>query len=136
MIVLDTSVLSLAYRRRPGPDDHPAVRAFTLLLDDDAPMGLPGVVLQELLSGVKGTTAFRKLDDIMSGFPLLLASRGTHVLAAELRSRCRAKGIAAGTVDCLIAAHAVESGARLLTTDEDFTHMAKHTTLRLYKLPR
>jgi predicted nucleic acid-binding protein len=72
----------------------------------------------------------------MSGFPLLLATRETHVVAAELRSRCRAKGVAAGAVDCLIAAHAIESGAELLTTDEDFKHMAKHTDLRLYKLPR
>lgn len=137
MIVLDTSLLSLAYRRRLRPDtDHPAVREFARLLDDDAPMALPGVVLQELLSGVKGPAALRKLDDILSGFPLLLATRDTHVLAAELRSRCRRKGVTAHTVDCLIGAHAVEVGAELLTTDEDFEHMAKHTGVRLYKLPR
>lgn len=135
MIVLDTSVLSLAYRRSPGPAmDHPAVRALVQLLDDDAPMALPGIVLQELLSGVKSRGAFRKLDDILSGFPLLLATRTTHVLAAQLRSRCRAKGVTAHTVDCLIGAHAVEADARLLTTDGDFEHIAKHTPVRLYPL--
>lgn len=135
MIVLDTSVLSLAYRRAPGPGDrHPAVRQFARLLDDDAPMAVPGIVVQELLSGVKGTAAFRKLDDILSGFPLLLATRQTHVLAAELRSSCRAKGVAAGAVDCLIGAHAIEVNAELFSTDHDLKHMAKHTSVRLYKL--
>ena len=135
MIVLDTSVLSLAYRRKAGPSsDHPAVRELERLLDQDAPMCLPGVVLQELLSGVRRTAVRRKLDDILSGFPLLLATRATHILAAELHSRCRAKGVVAHTVDCLIAAHAVEAGAALLTTDDDFKHMAKHTSVRLYKL--
>lgn len=136
MIVLDTSVLSLAYRRRPGAaEEHPAVQEFARLLDDDEAMAVPGVVLQELLSGVKGPAAFRKLDDIMSGFPLLLATRGTHVLAADLRSRCRSKGVAAGTVDCLIAAHAIEASGALLSVDDDFRNMAKHTEVRLYRLP-
>lgn len=135
MILLDTSVLALAYRRAPRPGNgHSAVREFARLLDDDAPMAVPGIVVQELLSGVMGTAAFRKLDDLLSGFPLLLATRETHVLAGELRSCCRAKGVAAGTVDCLIGAHAIEVNAELFSTDDDFKRMAKHTSVRLYKV--
>jgi predicted nucleic acid-binding protein len=134
VIVLDTSLLSHAYRRQPGGGTQPpAVREFARLLDEDAPLVVPGIVLQELLSGVKGATAFRALDDILSGFPLLLATRHTHALAAQLRSRCRAKGVAAGSVDCLIAAHAVEADAALFTLDRDFALMAKHTDLQLHK---
>lgn len=97
-------------------------------------MAIPGVVLQELLSGVKTEAAARKLEEVLSGFPLLLATRATHVLAAELRSRCRVKGIAAHTVDCLIAAQTIEADAELLTTDEDFSRMADHTALRLCRV--
>jgi len=132
MIVVDTSVLSAAFRRgKRRPIEARSVQRFAELVKSDAPLAVPGVVLQELLSGVKTATEFSKLDDLLGGFPLLLASRQTHVRAAEIRNRCRAKGVAAATVDCLIAAHALLADADLMTLDHDFRLIARHTDLRL-----
>jgi predicted nucleic acid-binding protein len=97
-------------------------------------MVVPSIVLQELLSGVKTEAAFARLDDSLSGFPLLLPTRAIHVQAAHLRSRCRAHGVAAATVDCLIAAHTVAVGGRLFTLDEDFQRIAKLGDLELFKI--
>ena len=125
MIVVDTSVLSLAYRRgRTSVAPGPHVKRFARLVATDELVAIPGIVLQELLSGVRTEAAFRRLDDAMGGFPLLLATRATHVRAARIRSQCRARGIAASTVDCLIAGHALEADAALLTADADFGHIA------------
>jgi len=132
MIVLDTSVLSAAYRRRPRPavPSRP-VRRFVELVERDVPMAIPGVVLQEILSGVKDPAQFRVLDGLLSGFPLLLADRETHVRAAEIRNTCRSRGVAVATIDCLIASHTLQADAELMTLDADFGRIARHTGLRL-----
>ena len=94
-------------------------------------MAIPSIVLQEVLSGVKTEAAFARLDEVLGGFPLLLPSRETHVRAARLRSQCRTHGIAAATVDCLIAAHAILAGGQLFTVDEDSLRIAEHSELKL-----
>ncbi len=72
------------------------MRAFIEWVEDDEPMSVPSIVLQELLSGVKSDAAFALLDEALSGFPLLLPTREIHKDAARLRSQCRARGITAG----------------------------------------
>ena len=132
MIVLDTSILSLAFRRRPGAPRDPRALRFAELLEEDEPMAVPAVVLQEFLSGIRDELTFRRLDDLLGGFPLLLATRATHVAAAKIRNACRDRGVAASTVDVLIAAHAIESRGALFTSDDDFRHIASVCPLALF----
>ncbi len=110
------------------------VAMFIQLLEDDEPMAIPSIVLQEVLSGVRTDAAFEQLDQVLTGFPILFATRETHVAAARIRSRCRANGIAAATVDCLIAAHTILIEGELFTTDDDFKRIAKHNALRLFSV--
>jgi predicted nucleic acid-binding protein len=133
VIVLDTSILSLAFRRRrPKEDQEPSpIVALRKLIADDVPMAVPGIVLQELLSGVRSKEQFRKLQEMMAGFPLLLASEIHHVRAAQISNACRRKGVACSTVDALIAAITVENAGRLFTTDADFQRLAAHCDLQL-----
>ena len=131
MIVLDSSVLSMVFRRHPSPEPHPATRLFRSLVERDNAMAIPGVVLQEVLSGVKTTEGFRRLEAALSGFPLLIADRATHLRAARVHNACRAAGISAASLDCLVAAHALATDAELFTLDRDFTHMSKAVPLRL-----
>ncbi|MDB4956354.1 MAG: PilT protein [Myxococcales bacterium] len=134
MIVLDTSVLSLAFRRpRHRAPLFPEVQQLGVLIKADAIVAVPGIVLQEVLSGVKTREGFTKLEDLLGGFPLLLATRDHHVVAAEIRTTCRAAGVAASGIDCLIAAHAISNDAELFTTDDDFRKMAPHCRLALHK---
>jgi predicted nucleic acid-binding protein len=39
--------------------------------------------------------------------------------------------VAAGTVDCLIAAHAIAAESRLFSLDEDLARIARHSDLEL-----
>jgi predicted nucleic acid-binding protein len=96
---------------------------------------VPGIVLQELLSGVRGQDQFRKLQRVMEGFPLLLATELHHVKAAQIVNVCRANGVACSTVDALIAAMTLESRGRLFTLDRDFQQMASCCGLTLVSLP-
>lgn len=135
MILLDTSVLSLVFRRRRGgaPESSEAAR-LRRLIAADAPLAIPGIVVQELLSGVRDDRQAARLQGLIEGFPWVLARREHHLLAARIASRCRRAGVAVSTPDCLIAATAIEEAADLLTLDVDFTRIAQHAELRLFPL--
>jgi len=136
VIVVDTSVWSLAFRRRARPGDEPkVVSLLRRMIKDDQPLAVPGIVFQELLTGVRDPTQVKKLQSILDGFPLLLATREHHIEAAKISTACRKGGVAAATVDCLIAAHCVFSNSPLLTTDDDFKRIARHAPLKLYPIP-
>jgi len=134
VILVDTSVWSLAFRRRRSESDEPSKAAVLReLIEADEEIALPGIVLQELLSGIREKAQFEKLEEILAGFPLLLATQQTHIKAARIANACRSKGIAVSAVDCLIAAMAIEHNAQLLTSDRDFVYMAEHCALRLFE---
>lgn len=135
MIVLDTSILSLAFRRRHrDEDDLPSVIALRKWIADDVPFSVPGIVLQELLSGVRKEEQFKKLREAMAGFPLLSANETHHVRAARISNACRLHGVSCSMIDALIAAQTIESGGRLFTTDDDFQRIAIHSPLKLVDL--
>ena len=137
MILLDTSVLSLAFRRRRGGEAESQVAAtLRRLVAEDAPMGVPGIVLQELLSGVRTAQEFDRLKDLMEGFPAMMARREDHVTGARIANACARKGVPTSTVDCLIAALAISRRAALFTLDTDFARMAPHCGLTLFGASR
>ena len=133
MIVLDTSVLSVAFRRQARAATEPKpVQVLRRLVVDNRPLLLPGIVLQELLSGLRSAGDSKKLRVLLEGFPLHLATEADHVRAAEISNACRQAGVTCATVDTLIAAIAVGADAFLLTTDRDFADIALHCGLQLY----
>ena len=132
MTVVDTSVLSLAFRRRRRLDvEPPAVRALRRMVIEDAPVMIPGIVMQETLSGVRSDDQFLRLNRLLEAFPVLIADLGHHVAAARISNTCRRRGIIASAVDCLIAALTISRNASLLTLDADFSKIATLCDLRL-----
>jgi predicted nucleic acid-binding protein len=67
-------------------------------------------------------------------FPILrLEPLDDFVLAAELYRSARLAGVTIRkTLDCLIAAPCVRTGAPLLHADEDFDRLASCTPLRIW----
>jgi predicted nucleic acid-binding protein len=132
VIVLDTSVLSHVFRR-------PAARAaqselvarFSSLLEDGPPLAIPGIVYQELLSGVRDDIQFARLRRALEGFPLLIADAVDHLEAARLVNALRRRGVAASSVDALIAAITIQRDAVLFTTDSDFESISRVAPLRI-----
>jgi predicted nucleic acid-binding protein len=110
------------------------VAELTRLIEEDSPLAIPGIVFQELLSGVRTTDEFRRLEGLLEGFPLLEATRADHRAAAQISNSSRRKGIAAATVDCLIAAQCIGVAGQLFTLDRDFEALAPHCDLKLHRL--
>jgi predicted nucleic acid-binding protein len=93
----------------------------------------PAVVLQELLSGVaEQKQGERVLAAIRESFPVVLATEGDHLKAADLGNLAARKGVALSTPDALIAAQAFNRRALLFTTDGDFPRLAALAGLKLY----
>ena len=135
MILLDTSVLSHSFRRRrKGIREHAAAAELRSLILNDEPCAVPGIVLQEILSGVKSPRQFTRLQALLDGFPILLAEERHHEEAARIASACARRGIALGVVDGLIAALAVTERAALFTTDSEFERIAPICGLTLFRV--
>jgi predicted nucleic acid-binding protein len=55
-----------------------------------------------------------------------------HAAAARLFRRLRSKGVTVrGAIDCIIDHACIAAGVELLSTNQDFAAIARHSTLRL-----
>jgi predicted nucleic acid-binding protein len=134
VILLDTSVLSRVFRRRrPGSEERRLQGVFEGLMSSDDPLGLPGIVLQEVLSGLSTQKQFADLRvKLLGAFTIIVASVDDHLEAARLRNVCLSRGVSASGIDCLIAAMTIAGGHELFTVDSDIANIAKHSELRLF----
>ena len=135
MILLDTSVLSRVFRRRrPGAEERRLQVVFEELMASDVPLGLPGIVLQEVLSGIRSPRQFSDLTTkLLAAFAVVPAGVPEHVEAARLKNACLGKGLSVSGVDCLIAACTITGNHELFAVDEDFEAIARHAPLRLFR---
>ena len=130
-LIVDTSVWSLLLRRDKRDETNPFVIQLRYHLERQTCIFLIGHILFELLDGVKSQHYFEVLAGYLEPFPLLEPVRADYVEAAKLKNQCRLKGVQAGAIDFLIAAVCCNYNYPLLTADNDFSHIAKHSKLRL-----
>ena len=109
------------------------VRALVRAIETGETILTTGLVLQEILQGFSGPKAREQILDRFSAIPLLAPDRDDHIRAAELRNRCRRAGIQIGTIDALLAELCIRHELTMLTTDNDFRHIANHCALKFWK---
>ena len=103
-------------------------------MSGDVPLGLPGIVLQDVLSGLPSDRQFRELrTKLIGAFTIVPASVDDYVEAARLKNACASKGVNVSGIDCLIAASAIAKGHELFAFDADFEAIGKHSALRLFR---
>ena len=131
-LFIDTSVWSLAFRRdfpAPSKEAHALVQA----IETGETILTTGLVLQELLQGFSGPKDRGQILDRFSDVPLLIPDRDDHIRGAELGNNCRRAGIQIGMIDALLAALCIHHDLTMLTSDKDFTHIAGHCSLKIWK---
>ena len=127
----DTSVWSLAMRR-DLPSHAAPVRALMRALETGERVVTTGLVLQELLQGFSGPKAQEQIVDRFAALPLVVPDREDHVAAAGLRNSCRKKGVQIGTIDALLAQLCIRHDLTMLSSDNDFRHIAGLCSLKLW----
>ena len=133
-LFVDTSVWSLALRRDTAERGAEVERLAGALVAGEA-VFTTGLVLQELLQGFRGPKDRQAILERFEPLPLIVPDREDHVAAAELRNGCRRRGIQAGTIDALLAQLCIRHELVMLTTDADFTRIARHSQLSVWSGP-
>jgi predicted nucleic acid-binding protein len=131
-VVVDTSVWSLALRRRHAPA-HPAATELAALVREGR-ASIMGPIRQELLSGVTSEQQFQKLRESLRPFPDLDLGTDDYEDAASFLNRCRSRGIQGSNTDFLICAAAARRQYAILTTDDDFSHFARVLPIQLHAI--
>ena len=121
-VLVDTSVWSLALRRRIRPEE-PAVEQLRWLIGQGR-VAIIGPIRQELLSGVRTPDSFDRLRDHLRPYRDEVLETADFERAAEHFNACRVRGIQGSNTDFLICAVAERRTFPILTTDADFTRFA------------
>ena len=131
MIVVDTSVWIDVLNDTPAPQAQACVQ----LLKSGEPIALTDVIMTEVLQGLRSDREAALVERQLRAFPILrLEDLDDFVLAASLYRTARRAGVTIRkTLDCLIAAPCVRTGAPLLHADEDFNRLATCTPLQIWK---
>ena len=130
-LFVDTSVWSLALRR-DAPADHPAVARLGDALARGEYVFSTGLVLQELLQGFREPEAADRIIERFAALPFITPTRTDHIEAADLRNACRRRGVQVETIDALLARLCISHELVMLSSDRDFTGIAKWAPLNLW----
>jgi predicted nucleic acid-binding protein len=129
VIVVDSSVWIDLFNGRPSRQTE---ALDGLLADQEMPILVGDIVMYEVLAG------FRTREEVARNRLLLENLILVSMLDFELVPRAvanyqtlRRNGITIGTVDMIIGTYCIETGASLLTADQDFRPMRDHLGLRL-----
>lgn len=134
MVLVDTPVWSLALRRKPEHLSGAQVDSTDVLAEliREGRAQMVGPIRQELLSGIREESQFKKIRDYLRAFPEPSLEAEDYEDAARMSNQCRGRGIAGSSVDFLICAAARRRGWSIFTTDGDFQNYAKVVPVRLY----
>ena len=131
MILVDTTIWIDYFRDRPSPHADRVDKA----LEDQEVLAISGLVLTEILQGVRSETEAKKVMMALRPLRYLSLNRHDYLLAAALYRKARSQGqVIRKTNDCLIAACAISYGAAILTTDGDFGKIAAVSPLKLVQV--
>ena len=135
MVLVDTSIWSLALRRRRGDlnaEEQRLVREWEDLVRSGSAV-LVGPIRQEVLSGIRSREVFAELQVALGSFGYLEIVPLDYDEAARLFNECRSKSITSTPIDLLICVVAKRYDIPIFSTDPDFTYIAPHADLRLHQ---
>lgn len=129
MVLVDTSVWIDFFAGRSL--SH--VKTLESLIQEREDICICGIVLTEVLQGIRKNRELRKTRDLFSQLIFLPMQYPTFLRAAEMFRFVRRKGVTIRRpVDCLIAAVAVGNDIPLLHNDRDFHPLEKHCGLKVH----
>jgi len=131
-LFVDTTIWSLALRR-DHPPLLPAVDFLAENLRNQGPLYTTGLVLQEVLQGFSGPKDRALILKKFEALPFFDPEREDYVAAADIGNVCRRHGVQIKTVDALLAQLCIRHDLTMLTTDNDFIHLARHAPLKLWR---
>jgi predicted nucleic acid-binding protein len=130
MVLVDTTVWIDFFAARSS--GH--VVALENLIINRKDICICGIVLTEVLQGIRKDSEFKKTRDLFNNLLFLPMPYPVFLKAAEIFRDLRRKGITIRkSVDCMIASVAIENDTPLLHNDKDFKAIEENCGLKCYK---
>ena len=123
-VLVDTCIWIEFFRAKSGIGDP-----LEMLLTQNA-VWTCGIVLFEVLRGIKSENEKRRLLGMLAGLPYIEMARALWESAAELAILAKKNGITLPLSDIFIAAIAIENDLSIYTLDKHFEQIPN---LKLYK---
>jgi len=132
MILVDTSVWVDYFNGHTTAETD----RLAFAIAENQPLVLPGIVLTEILLGLKTEAEAERISRLLEAFQAPPEySRLDYQKAAHIYRVCRAQGFTIrSTIDCLIAQLCLQHGYTLLTKDKDFQAIARCFPLKLERI--
>lgn len=130
MVMVDTTVWIDFF----GGKSQPHVKLLETLINERDDICICGIILTEILQGIREDTAYKKTKRLLENLIFLPMHYSSFVLSAEIYRKLRRKGITIRkTMDCMIAAVAIENDIALVHNDRDFIPIEKHFGMKMLK---
>lgn len=133
-VLVDTSVWSIALRRKAINDKERAVVKKLQELIESLQVAIIGPIRQEILSGIADEKQFKLLKTKLEAFEDLSITTDDYEKAAYFYSVCRVNGIQGSHIDYLICAVAANHKMPVFTVDKDFMRYAKYLPITVYPI--
>ena len=130
-VLVDTSVWSLALRKKARSTDEEAVVDRLSAIIRDLHLVMIGPIRQEILSGISDNARFEELRGKISVFPDFDITTADYELAAKFNNECRKNGIQGSHTDYLICSVAQNNNMSILTLDKDFQRYKEYIGIRI-----
>ena len=128
MVLIDTTVWIDFFAGKQVPH----VTVLERLIKNRADICICGIILTEVLQGIREKREFRKTKELFNAMIFLPMPYSIFLGAAEIYRTLRRKGITIrSSVDCMIASVAIENDIMLLHNDRDFIPIEKHLGLKV-----
>lgn len=130
MILIDTSVWIDYFASKPLRH----VGLLEKLIQDEEDICTCGIVVTEILQGIKNDNEFNKTKKLLGFLIYLPMSYETFIQSAQLYRTLRKKGVTVKRIlDCLIASIAIENDIFVLHNDKDFLLIESQSKLKTYR---
>jgi predicted nucleic acid-binding protein len=123
-IIVDTSVWVDFF----NGNDTENVKTFCKYLENDYPLFICPVIVQEVLQGIKNEKEFKQVKDYLFALNVLnMDSIEAALGAVDIYRKLRQKGITIRkSNDCLIAYYAIKYSLKIIHNDRDFDNILSH----------
>ena len=112
----------------------PHAERLEAALDEEEDLAVIPIIITEVLQGFRTDTGFQRAQRLLVSLPAIQPTVECHVRAARMFRALRRRGVTVrGAVDCVIAQTCLDTEAELLSPDADFKHIARHSSLRLWR---
>ncbi|MDA3938019.1 MAG: PIN domain-containing protein [Spirochaetia bacterium] len=131
-ILVDTSIWSLALRKKTLINKESLLVIEFRELINELRVAVIGSIRQELLSGISDKNKFVRLRGKLTAFEDIQLNQADYEKAAEISNECRRNGIQGSHIDFLICAVAVNRNISIFTADNDFKSYKKVISIKLH----